>query len=316
MAWTLQQAVRVQCSGHQLTASLPAELATALGVTGLFLSDRGCSGRRNATHWTITSRVTSCGSTLRIGDKLTTYSNLVGPPATIASQSLSTHLRLVTKCLNFISILVLFKKVHVQLAATSKQRRNGSDDDEEDDDFVTAEGSGSEKIQSATGLTSKQITIPIQCYSQPLGNNFKHPLGDRQSDADDVDEDNVMVRFPLSLSLNSIYLIKYHNRWLDCNTRIRLKTCPAANGVHPITWRFIVTRSGPLRLPSPQLPLLMLRAKLKWSLMKPSTCARGSTEVISFQKTMILRTNYLLLFLVPRCSCLHKDRNGKMLGVQ
>ena len=93
----------------------------------------------------------------------------------------------------------------MQLAATSKQRRNGSDDDEEDDDFVTAEGSGSEKIQSATGLTSKQITIPIQCYSQPLGNNFKHPLGDRQSDADDVDEDNVMVRFPLSLSQLNLF---------------------------------------------------------------------------------------------------------------
>jgi len=77
LTWTLQQAVRVQCSAMQLTASLPAPLADALGVTGLYLSDRGCSGRRNATHWSITSRVTSCGSTLRIGEKLTTYSNLV-----------------------------------------------------------------------------------------------------------------------------------------------------------------------------------------------------------------------------------------------
>lgn len=52
-------------------------MAEALGVMGLFLNDRSCAGKRNATHWMVRTLVTSCGSTSRIDGKLTTYSNAV-----------------------------------------------------------------------------------------------------------------------------------------------------------------------------------------------------------------------------------------------
>lgn len=77
VAWTLQNSVRVQCGSNYLTAALPRPMAEALGVIGLFLNDRSCSGKRNATHWTVKTLVTSCGSTSRIDGKLTTYSNAV-----------------------------------------------------------------------------------------------------------------------------------------------------------------------------------------------------------------------------------------------
>lgn len=77
VAWTLQQSVRIQCGSNYLTAALPRNMAEALGVNGLFLNDRGCSGKRNATHWMVRTHVTSCGSTSRIDGKLTTYSNAV-----------------------------------------------------------------------------------------------------------------------------------------------------------------------------------------------------------------------------------------------
>jgi hypothetical protein len=77
VAWTLQQSVRVQCGSNYLTAALPRNMAEALGVIGLFLNDRGCAGKRNATHWMVRTHVTSCGSTSRIDGKLTTYSNAV-----------------------------------------------------------------------------------------------------------------------------------------------------------------------------------------------------------------------------------------------
>ena len=77
VAWTLQQSVRVQCGSNHLTASLPRPMAEALGVVGLFLNDRSCLWKRNATHWMVKTHVTSCGSTSRIDGKLTTYSNAV-----------------------------------------------------------------------------------------------------------------------------------------------------------------------------------------------------------------------------------------------
>lgn len=90
VAWTLQQSVRVQCGSNYLTAALPRNMAEALGVIGLFLNDRGCAGKRNATHWTVKTHVTSCGSTSRIDGKLTTYSNAVQLETCFSSLSISS----------------------------------------------------------------------------------------------------------------------------------------------------------------------------------------------------------------------------------
>lgn len=77
VTWTLQQALKVQCGAHHMTASLVRPTAEALGVVAIWLSDRTCLGRRNATHWVLRTHVTSCSSTSRIEGKLTSYTNLV-----------------------------------------------------------------------------------------------------------------------------------------------------------------------------------------------------------------------------------------------
>jgi Zona pellucida-like domain len=159
VAWTLQQSVRVQCGSNYLTAALPRNMAEALGVIGLFLNDRGCAGKRNATHWMVKTHVTSCGSTSRIDGKLTTYSNAV-------------HLKL-----NFVCLLDYhhkhsrFWQVHIQLGAAQAQQND-------DEDF---EGSGLDGYPSSV---ARQVAIPIQCHSEP---NFPIGFGDK------LDDDNVMV---------------------------------------------------------------------------------------------------------------------------
>ncbi len=60
-----------------MTATLPRPMSEALGVVAIWLSDQSCVGKRNATHWTVRTHVTSCSSTSRIDGKLTSYSNVV-----------------------------------------------------------------------------------------------------------------------------------------------------------------------------------------------------------------------------------------------
>ncbi|XP_057370668.1 transforming growth factor beta receptor type 3-like [Daphnia carinata] len=155
VAWTLQQSVRVQCGSNYLTASLPRPMAEALGVVGLFLNDRGCSGKRNASHWMVKTHVTSCGSTSRIDGKLTTYSNAV----------------------------------HIQLRAVHPQQND-------DEDF---EGSGVDGYPSSA---ARQVTIPIQCHSEP---NFPVGFGDK------LDDDNVMdTDVDLPVGQTDLYHMEIH----------------------------------------------------------------------------------------------------------
>ena len=77
VTWTLQQALKVHCGSHHMTATLPRPMSEALGVVAIWLSDQSCVGKRNATHWTVRTHVTSCSSTSRIDGKLTSYSNVV-----------------------------------------------------------------------------------------------------------------------------------------------------------------------------------------------------------------------------------------------
>lgn len=79
LKWTLQQSMRIDCAANYLTASLPLPVSEALGVVELHLNDRGCTGRRSATHWSVKTHFTSCGSTSRIDGRITTYSNEVTP---------------------------------------------------------------------------------------------------------------------------------------------------------------------------------------------------------------------------------------------
>ncbi|KAK4019954.1 hypothetical protein OUZ56_001952 [Daphnia magna] len=155
VAWTLQQSVRIQCGSNYLTAALPRNMAEALGVNGLFLNDRGCSGKRNATHWMVRTHVTSCGSTSRIDGKLTTYSNAV----------------------------------HIQLRAVQPQQND-------DEDF---EGSGVDGYPSSA---ARQVTIPIQCHSEP---NFPVGFGDK------LDDDNVMdTDVDLPVGQTDLYHMEIH----------------------------------------------------------------------------------------------------------
>lgn len=155
VAWTLQQSVRIQCGSNYLTAALPRNMAEALGVNGLFLNDRGCSGKRNATHWMVRTHVTSCGSTSRIDGKLTTYSNAV----------------------------------HIQLRAVHPQQND-------DEDF---EGSGVDGYPSSA---ARQVTIPIQCHSEP---NFPVGFGDK------LDDDNVMdTDVDLPVGQTDLYHMEIH----------------------------------------------------------------------------------------------------------
>jgi len=79
---------------------------------------------------------------------------------------------------------LLFPQVYVQV---SGQQHDSVDDEDVED------GSGSENLQSSTGV--RQVPIPIQCYSHPpsksIGSSgFKQSLvGDQEED----DEDNIMV---------------------------------------------------------------------------------------------------------------------------
>lgn len=163
-------------------------MAEALGVIGLYLNDRSCSGKRNATHWMVKTLVTSCGSTSRIDGKLTTYSNAVRRNHEKNCDHF-TYLGYFGRENKLFQLVVArnstkrpvlkldgkylyFSQVHIQLGAMQHQQND-------DEDF---EGSGHDGYPSST---ARQVTIPIQCHSEP---NFPVSFGDK------MDDDNVMVR--------------------------------------------------------------------------------------------------------------------------
>jgi hypothetical protein len=157
-------------------------MAEALGVIGLFLNDRGCAGKRNATHWTVKTHVTSCGSTSRMDGKLTTYSNAV-------------NLKLLNlPFAHWITIVdALVSQVHIQLGAAQAPQNDVKD----------FEGSGLDGYPSSV---ARQVAIPIHCHSEP---NFPIGFGNK------LDGDKVMVCGNLFLkeqfrpSLNFFKLILY-----------------------------------------------------------------------------------------------------------
>ncbi|XP_068083102.1 transforming growth factor beta receptor type 3 [Anabrus simplex] len=73
----LKAAMLVQCEKTQIVVTFPANLIQELGVTHLHFNDVTCKWQLNATHATLISHITSCGTTSDTNGRLTSFSNSV-----------------------------------------------------------------------------------------------------------------------------------------------------------------------------------------------------------------------------------------------
>jgi len=73
----LGAAMTVECGKSRITASFPAILIRELGVTRLTLNDASCVSQSNGTHVSLSSLITSCGSTGDSDGKVISTTNFV-----------------------------------------------------------------------------------------------------------------------------------------------------------------------------------------------------------------------------------------------
>ncbi|XP_049763304.1 uncharacterized protein LOC126091983 [Schistocerca cancellata] len=73
----LKKAMIVNCSEKRFTITFPLSVVKQLGSPQLSFSDRSCIGVPNSTHVTLTSPLTSCGSTSAIDRGLTAFYNYI-----------------------------------------------------------------------------------------------------------------------------------------------------------------------------------------------------------------------------------------------